>query len=435
MKTKILLLVICASQMVMHAAATDSLFTTSLHFQQTVVSQYHTPMKSPYSGFNSLEDVEDWQTSLTGTLFLGIRLWDGGAVYFNPEIAGGSGLSSASGIAGFSNGECFRVGSAAPAAYVARLFIRHHFELGSEKETVDDGVNVVSSLRATKRITLTLGKFCLADIFDQNSYSHDARSQFLNWSLMDAGAWDYPANTRGYTTSFVAEYVSPELSVRAATSMVPAVANGPDLDGNFSQAHSETLELEKPYSIGLNNGIARVLLFTTTAHMGNYREVLENPVGTDTSIIMTRRYGRTKRGIALNIEQQISNHFGAFLRASWNDGRNETWAFTEIDHSLSAGVVLQGDMWGRHSDKIGIAGVGNGISADHRDYLAAGGYGFIIGDGRLNYGNEIIAEVQYICSLSKNVTVTPDYQYVLNPAYNRDRGPVHVVGIRVHSEF
>lgn len=436
MKKLLLILSLCAACSLQAQPQSDTVTKmTSLHFQQTVVSQYHAPMDSPYSGRNSLQDEEDWQTSLTGTLFAGLRLWRGASLIFNPEIAGGSGMSSACGIAGFPNGETFRVGNPSPTVYVARLYLRQHFALGDEREEYAEGMNVVGERLPSTRLTLTAGKLCMADVFDQNAYSHDARSQFFNWSLMDAGAWDYPANTRGYTTAFIAEYVSPSLSVRAATSMVPKVANGQDLDANFRTAHSETVEVEVPYVIGGNAGKARILAFTTTAFMGRYREVLDDPGKFDTSIVMSRQYGRSKSGIVLNIEQSFGDGFGAFLRASWNDGKNETWAFTEIDHSVSGGMVVSGTGWNRSDDRFGIAGVINGISADHRAYLAAGGYGFIIGDGALTYGNEYIAEIQYCLHVTENISFTPDYQFVVNPAYNTDRGPVHVFGVRLHTEL
>ena len=408
----------------------------TFHFQQTVVGQYHPVFNSPYAGRNSLQSKDDWHTSLTATIFTGMRLWKGGEFYFNPEIAGGSGLSGAFGVAGFVNGETFRVGNPSPTVYVARGFFRQHIALGDKKEEYKENVNQVGGRLPADRLTFTIGKICMADIFDCNSYSHDARSQLFNWALMDAGAWDYPANVRGYTYSFVTEYIHPTWTIRAATSMVPEVANGPYLDMHFDKAHSETLEIEKHYSCGKNSGVLRVLVFTTTAHMGNYRTVLDEPVKYDTAIVNTRAYGRRKSGFSVNWEQGFGNNLGAFVRASWNDGKNETWAFTEIDQSLTGGIMIK--FSGKkpdHDSKISLAFVVDGLSNDHRDYLKAGGYGFIIGDGKLNYANEMILEAQYNYQLNKYFFLSPDYQFVMNPAYNKDRGPVNVVGLRGHIEF
>ena len=432
---KIITLLLCIFTSSLFAQTDSGTRCYTFHFQQTVIGQYHPTFNAPYSGKNSMVTKEGWHTSLTSTIFTGVRLWQGAELYFNPEIAGGSGLSFAYGMAGFPNGETFRVGNVSPTVYIARGFIRQHFALGNDKSAYAESTNQIGGQLPADRITLTAGKICMADIFDGNSYSHDPRSQFFNWALMDAGAWDYPANTRGYTYSFVAELIHPSWSLRAATSMVPEVANGPYLDLHFDKAHSETVELEKHYSFGKRTGVLRLLGYTTTAHMGSYSMVLGNLEKYDTSIVNTRAYGRRKSGFVINWEQSISDGSGVFMRGSWNDGKNETWAFTEIDNSITGGILLNGKAWKRGLDKLGFAFVVNGLSAEHRAYLAAGGYGFIIGDGKLNYANEMIAEVQYNCHLTDNFFLSPDYQFVLNPAYNKDRGPIHIIGIRGHVEF
>ena len=415
----------------------------SLHFQQTVIDQWHNNLTTPYTGSYSLQDREKAKLSLTTTLFIGRRLWKGAAIYFNPEVAGGSGLSSARGVAGFVNGETFRIGDPAPNLYLARLYLRQVFALGTATEAVADDFNQLADNQPTRYLAVNVGKFSIADYFDQNSYSHDPRTQFFNWSLMSAGAWDYPANTRGYTAGVVLEYVSPTWAVRAATTAVPTTANGPVLDTHYGTAHAETVELSHAHRLHGRPGVVRLLGFRNVAAMGDYRAAvasgtLQRHDSTDESAVARfRQVGRSKTGLSLNVEQEISAAVGVFARLSYNDGKYETWAFTEIDRSLSLGVVSTGRRWQRPGDRLGVAAVANGLSAAHRAYLAAGGYGFIIGDGALNYAPEYIAELYYSVDLLRyHASITPDFQLVINPAYNRDRsGPVAVAGLRLHVEF
>ncbi len=275
----------------------------------------------------------------------------------------------------------------------------------------------------------------MIDYFDKNRYSDDPRTKFLNWALMTNGAWDYPANTRGYSLGIVAELVTYPWALRISTAMVPTEANQSVMDMNLSRAHSETIEIEHDYSLGTHQGAIRLLGFHTMARMGNYQQALELPPG-EIDMVATRAYGRSKYGIGLNIEQALSDNVGMMFRAGWNDGHNETWMFTEIDQAVSAALVFDGKAWNRDGDNIGVAVLANGISADHRAYLKAGGYGFLIGDGNLNYAPESIAETYYSLSLpAYHMHIAPDYQFVLNPAYNKDRGPVHVLAVRFHLEF
>jgi high affinity Mn2+ porin len=405
----------------------------SLHFQQTVIPQHKPKISAPYSGENSLVDTSETQTSLTTTIFIGRRLWKGATVFYNPELAGGSGLSQARGIAGFTNGECFRIGNPSPTIYTARLYLRQDFALKNSKtETDEDAANSLGGERPTERFTIILGKFSMADFFDNNSYSHDPRTQFMNWALMSNGGWDYPANTRGYTWNVVGEYVRERWAVRAATSLVPTTANGPELNWQWANNQSNTLEIEKSTKFFGKEGKLRALTFLTTTYMGNYAEAakLTNP-----DLTSTQKSGRTKYGFGINYEQELGKESGLFFRVSWNDGNNETWAFTEIDHSVSGGFVKD-NLFGRKEDRLNIGFAFNGISDVHRQYLAKGGYGFIIGDGKLpNYGLETIFEINYNAKITDWLSVTPDYQLVINPAYNQDRGPVHAFALRMHTEF
>jgi high affinity Mn2+ porin len=405
----------------------------TFHFQQTVVSQTKPKIKAPYTGTNSLVPEKETQASITATIFAGTKLWKGAEAYFNAELSGGSGLSGAKGIAGFTNGEAFRVGDAAPKIYVARLFLKQTIALSKDFVAVEDGVNQVATKVPKKYLRFVLGKFCLSDYFDLNTYSHDPRSQFLNWALMSHGAWDYAANVRGYTSGYVVEYGSPSFGARISTTAVPTSANGPYLNYNFGKNYSHSAELNKTFGQSGKETTVRLLGYFTKTYMGSYTEAIKR---TDKDVTQTRIDGRTKKGFGVNIEQKLNDESGLFFRGSWNDGKNETWAFTEIDRSISLGFANNGDKWKRPDDTFGVAIAANGLSTEHANYLANGGYGFIIGDGKLNYGMEKIFETYYKIHLhDHHFWITPNYQFVINPAYNKDRGPVNVFTIRAHAEF
>ncbi|MDB5135558.1 MAG: high affinity Mn2+ porin [Mucilaginibacter sp.] len=407
----------------------------NLHFQQTIITQYKPSFSAPYSGQNSLSTNSETQSSITSTLFGAARLWKGAEAYFNPEISGGAGLSKTLGIAGFPNGETFRVGSAEPKIYVARLYFKQNFEWGTEKDTIEDDANQLAGLRSKRYFSLTVGKFGMADFFDGNAFSHDPRSQFMNWALMDNGAWDYPANTRGYVLGTTAELGQPTWTLRFAFTMVTTEANESVWDAKIGRANTQTLEFEKRYTLSGQKGTFRLLAFTNNGKFGNYKlAIAQNPSAP--KVDSTQAYGRHKYGFGISADQYLTKDFGVFAKASYNDGHTETWFFTEIDRSLSFGAVLKGTSWKRGDDELGLAFIANGLSADHSDYLAAGGYGFLIGDGKLNYSPELIAELYYkINAFQKKFWLSPDYQFILHPAYNADRGPVNVFGIRAHVEF
>lgn len=405
----------------------------TFHFQQTVVSQTKPSINAPYSGTNSLIQSKETQASITATFFTGVKLWKGAEGYFDAELSGGSGLSGAKGIAGFTNGEAFRIGDAAPKIYLARLYLKQTIPLSKEYVTVEDGINQIATQYPKKYLRFVLGKFCLSDFFDLNTYSHDPRSQFMNWALMSHGAWDYAANVRGYTSGYVVEYGSPEVGIRLSTTAVPTTANGPDLNYHFAKNYSHSAEISKPFGKSGKQTIIRLLGYYTKTYMGNYAIATQT---FDKDITETRKDGRTKIGFGLNAEQQLNANAGLFFRTSWNDGKNETWAFTEIDHSISLGFSNAGTKWKRPNDTFGVAIVANGISKEHQAYLANGGYGFIVGDGKLNYGLEKIFETYYNIHLhDKHFWLAPNYQFVVNPAYNKDRGPVNVFSLRAHAEF
>lgn len=414
------------------------------HFQLTVISQKHTSFHSLYSGENSLADtIEPTAESMTATLFLGRRLWKGAALYFNPEVSGGKGLSFATGVAGALNGETYRVGEVAPQVFVARAYLQQHFALRNPGyEFATDDVNRIADKIPTSRITISAGRFAISDFFDDNTYSKDPRTQFFNWSLWANGAWDYPANTRGYTYGIVAELIKPNWAVRVSSVAVPRIANFHLMEYSFSKAHSETLELEHKISINKLPGAVRFIVSSTHSQAPSYKQGL-NAIQTNNQFILDvikgedehKSYGGKKLGLGVNIEQQLSNSVGVFSRAGWNDGQYATWAFTEIDRTANAGISIKGNRWKRTDDVWAIAAVINGISKSHRDFLKEGGYGFIIGDGTLDYGGENIIETYYNARLNKFLWLTFDYQFVNHPGYNKDRGPVHVFGVRGHVEF
>src|SRR5262245_40937969 len=405
----------------------------SANAKGTVVSQGNWQFRSPYVGPNSFLPIVNYRTTETATLYLAARICDGGDIIFNPEIAGGRGLSSTLGIAGFPNGEATRVGVPQPTPYIARLLYRHTIGLGGELEDTEDGPNEFKGKRDVNRITIRIGKMSAVDIFDDNKFSHDPREQFLNWSLMYNGAWDYPANTRGYTYGMTLEYNTKDVALRYGVFGEPAVANGEDIDPRFLQANGHAFEFERRYTWDEHPAKLRFLAYLNNAHMGNYRQaLLLMPVNPD--ITLTRAY-RIKYGFGLNWEQELREDFGVFARLGWNDGHTESWAFTEIDATAALGLSLKGMCWGRKKDEVGAALVINGLSNGHRDYLAAGGLGFIIGDGRLSYGEEMILETYYNWQVRKGIEISLDFQAVENPAYNRDRGPVAILGLRVHMEY
>ena len=408
---------------------------TSFHFQQTIITQDKPPFYAPYSGKNSLSPLGETQSSITATFFGAARLWKGAEGYFDPELSGGSGLSKTLGVAGFPNGETFRIGGTEPKIYIARLYLKQTFEWGKEKDTIEPDLTQLGGLRSKRFVSVLAGKYGMADFFDGNNFSHDPRTQFMNWSLMDNGAWDYPANTRGYVYGAIAELGQPNWSLRFAFTMVPTTPNGAVWDAKIGKANTQTLEYENRYTISGQKGTIRVMGFLNNGKFGNYDlAVAQNP--TAPVIDSTQHYGRHKYGFGISADQYITKDLGVFAKTSYNDGHTETWFFTEIDRSVSVGAVLNGTKWKRPDDIAGIAFVGNGISSEHRDYLAAGGYGFIIGDGHLNYAPELITELYYsINAYQKKLFLSPDYQFIVNPAYNKDRGPVNVLSIRAHVEF
>jgi high affinity Mn2+ porin len=412
------------------------------HFQLTVISQKHPSFAAKYSGANSLSDsAEPTATSLTATLFIGRKLWKGAAFYFNPEVSGGKGLSFAKGVAGALNGETYRVGEVAPQVFIARAYFQQSIPLGTKIEEVADGINQIREMMPANRITITAGKFAISDFYDDNAYSKDPRTQFFNWALWANGSWDYPANTRGYTFGVITELIKPAWALRLSTVAVPRIANFHLMEYNL-HAHSETLEFQHTILVNNRKGNVRIMASGTYSRAPSYADGIKAIADNNRYLlnvingsVENNKYGGSKYGLGFNIDQEISNDIGFFARAGWNDGKYVSWAFTEIDRTISAGFSIKGNIWKRTGDIVGIAGALNDISPGHKTFLAEGGYGFIIGDGKLNYGREQIIEAYYNAQLSSFLWLTLDYQFVKDPGYNKDRGPVNVFGIRGHIEL
>jgi len=437
----IIVLVSFMVQMVSAQPYLDSVRTSNWtsHFQLTVIGQKHSGFPSPYKGENSLADsVEPVAVSLTSTLFLGRRLWKGAAIYFDPEVAGGKGLSFATGVAGALNGETYRVGATEPQVFIARAYLQQYIPLrNTGYEYVQDDLNQLAGRIPTDRVMISIGKFSISDFFDYNSYSKDPRTQFFNWSIWANGAWDYPADTRGYTYGIVTELIKPSWSIRLSSVAVPRIANYHLLEYKLPKAHSETLEFEHKISISKRGGDLRFIFSHTRSKAPSYKDGI-NALATNDNFLLdvisgdaeNNSYGGKKFGVGFNIEQELTDQVGFFSRIGWNDGKYASWAFTEIDQTFTAGLSVKGTLWKREEDVVGIAVANNAISSGHRNFLKEGGYGFIIGDGKLNYGHETIIETYYNAKLLKFLWLSFDYQFVKNPAYNKDRGPVHVFGLR-----
>jgi len=418
------------------AAHADDTSPWSLHAQTTFVVQYHPAFRSPYQGANSLSPKSLGDETFDVTGFLGARVWNGGEIYADPEIDQGFGLSNTLGAAGFPSGEAYKVGQASPYFRLQRLFFRQSFDLGGEVQTLDDGQNQVAGTRTADNLVLTGGKMSVTDIFDTNAYAHDPKGDFLNWSLIDSGAFDYAADAWGYSYGIAAEWTEDWWTLRAGLYDLSRVPNSTELETDFSQfeivgeAEARTAWFGHP-------GKIKLLGFVNRGRMGDYLDAvaLGEITGTvpDTALV---RHTASRPGAVLNIEQQVTDDLGVFARLSLNDGSKEAYEFTEINRSAALGLSLKGTSWGRKDDTIGFAGVNNVLSDSGRDYFGAGGLGILIGDGRLpHYGDERILEIYYDAAMTGWLSLSADYQFIDNPAYNPDRGPVSIFAGRLHAQL
>lgn len=404
------------------------------HVQGTEIIQGQPGFHSPYAGTNSLRSNDDFRQASSVDIFLGAHLWPGGEIYFNPEYYQGFGFGVTHGIAAFPNAATSKVGQKIGDIFNAHLFLRQTFGLGGEQEDLESDLLQLAERVDISRLTFTIGRLSTGDQFDVNAYAHNGNTQFLNWVLVNNGAYDYAGDSLGYIDGGTVELNQKRWALRYGIFDVPRVSNGFAKDGHFLKAWQQVLELEERYSIGNHPGKIRLLSWLERAHMGSYRETLADP-SLKEDITLTRRY-RYQYGFALNVEQEITKDLGAFLRASWRDGQEEVWQFTDIDRSLSGGLKLKGSSWNRSGDTVGLAGIIDGISSAHRDFLAAGGLGVTVGDGKLpHYEPEEVLEMYYDAEVIKNIHLAVDYQFVANPAYNSDRGPVNIFSARFHFQF
>lgn len=412
--------------------------TWELHGQTTFIFQGYPQIRSPYEGVNSLPGDGQSRETWTVSAFLGVRLWPGAELYYNPELLQGFGIANTVGAAGFPNGEAQKSNFPVPRYNTSRAFLRQEIGLGGPTETVEGEYGQLSGVRDVSRVTLQVGKFAVHDLFDGNDYAEDPRVDFLNWSIWAAGAFDYPADRLGLTYGIAAELNQQRWAARVGYFLVGNQPNSNVFDMNLFSRGGYVAELELRYAPFGRKGIARFGSWLTSTFAGSYDEAtalaLSLGVPAADTVAQTRQ-GRIKYGFYLNLQQEITDDLGVFARFSWNDGRSEISAFTDIDQSLSFGLQLKGRSWGRPDDRIGLAGAWNMISVDHARFLGAGGLGVLVGDGRLTYASEDVIEAFYAVQVTRRLTATVDYQLLVNPAYNADRGPVHVFSGRLSARF
>ena len=406
--------------------------------QSTYIWQKKDTFNAPYDGTDSMLTNGEHAFTLSITPFFGARLWKGAEVYFDPEFVQGDAISDLHGLGGFTNGENQKGSNPHIKEYTARLFLRQTFNFGGDNQTVESGQNQLAGNVDKRRLVLSAGKMSVTDIFDNNSFSHDPRTQFMNWALMTQGAFDYAADTRGYTSGAAVEFYYDDLVFRIGRFEEPKESNGLSLDTRLLKNYGDEAEIEKDYQINGKDGKVRLLVFHNRASMGSFSDALKYwraNGNIDVPDVGNVRKDSDKYGYGLNIEQYISEDVGLFARLSNADGKTETYSFTEIERSISGGTQISGNAWNRPNDVFGIGFAINGLSKEHQEYLANGGLGAFIGDGKINYKPEQISEAYYSMGIIKSIRLSIDYQRIENPAYNADRGPVNFYGARVHFEY
>jgi high affinity Mn2+ porin len=404
--------------------------------QFTLIAQHLAPFTAAYSGPNSLPAAGDNEATHTYGVYLGSQITARLQAYFDVEMARGAGIGNAVGLNGITDGDVIRQGSVdlGQGPYVARAFLRYTLRFTSSSDTVGRGMDQLPGAVPTGHLELAVGKLAASDVFDLNRYANTTRGQFCNWGLFNNTAWDYAADTRGYTWGVAVNWSHPRWSLAVGSFLMPSFANGNIFDRDYPRARGDNMQLTlQPDARGT---VIRLLAYANHARMGDYAEALARAQasGQTPNIVADDRPGRAKYGVGANIERPLgdSGETGVFVRAGWNDGHAEDFAFTEADRHLSAGLQLAGTRWGRAHDRLGIAAVRHGLSAEHRAYLAAGGKGFLLGDGRLDYGGETIFETYYGMQLNPHATVSPDVQFIVHPGCNRARGPATVLTLRLN---
>ncbi len=407
--------------------------------QMNFIFQTHPDFHADYSGQNSLSSRYEKATSRVMTLYTGVRFNDSTELLVDVEEAGGAALSTGLGLAGNTDLDIVRNPLLSKAPYIGRGMIHKVFALS--KDTIESQRSFLSLFDELprRRLEIRFGKFSLPDFFDLNSVGSDTHFQFANWAIDNNGVWDYAADTRGYTVAVMADYEDRNWGFRFAEALMPKVANGIDLVWRPWQVHAENWEYELRHGfIPRKPGVIRLLAYTNAANMGIYRDAVAQfneglvavPDITHHPWHVTRKFG-----FGVNLEQNLTRNLTAYARWGWDDGKTESFAYTEIDSTIAEGLGANGAMWHRKQDRAGIAFVSNGIKKDHQIYLADGGLGFLLGDGGLNYGRENILETYYSAHVWRGIYAGPGLQYIVNPGYNKDRGPVIVPTFRLHVEY
>jgi high affinity Mn2+ porin len=416
--------------------------SAAFHAQATFVEQGYPAFRSPYQGPNSLPGGAEGRETTDITLFAGFRLWKGAELWIDPELDQGSGVGDTHGAAGYPSAEAYKEGSAYPYARVQRAFIRQSIELGGESEKVEADANVFAGTQSSNRIVVTIGRYYVTDLFDTNKYANNPKADFLNWSLVNAGTFDYAADVIGNTYGAAAEWYQDRFTLRGGIfdlSKTPTGGNSPlgvGLDPTFGQFQLVG-EIEERHELWGQPGKLKLTGLVSRGRAGQYADAiaLAEMTGQPADISAVRKYD-SRPSVSLNLEQDIAPEIGVFARAGWADPNIEPWDFTDIDRTLQMGVSISGKLWGRADDRIGIAGVLNGISSIHEAFLNAGGLGILIGDGQLPHpGTEKILEAYYSYALTSSTKLSFDYQFLDNPGYNTDRGPVSLFAGRLHTQF
>ena len=414
----------------------------NIHGQTTLVEQAYPSFRSPYVGTNSLPGTGEGRETWDATLYIGARLWQGAELWVNPEIDQGMGLAQTHGVAGFPSAESYKLGFDYPYARMQRAFVRQTIDLGGEPEKVDADINQFAGSRTADRLVLTVGMFSIVDIFDTNRYANNAKTDFLNWSVVNAGTFDYAGDGWAYSYGAAAEWYEGRWTFRGGIFDLSQTPPGGDsplgafLDSSFNNFEFVG-EIENRYELWGQPGKIKVTGFLERGTMGAFADAvaLSELTGQPADINAVRRYN-SRPGVSLNLEQQVTETLGVFARAGWNDGNLETWDNTDINRTAELGVSINGKLWGRADDTVGFAGVVNGISSNFEAFLNAGGLGVLVGDGQLPHpGLEQIFETYYSYALTPSTHLSFDYQFIANPAYNTDRGPVNVFSGRVHWQF
>jgi hypothetical protein len=407
--------------------------------QVNFIFQWHSRFPAPYSGANSLRPQAEHAQSRLLTLYTGYQLTKNTEILFAPESTGGRGISDAFGLAGFTNLDVVRNPDLGSKPYISRLMIHQIIPFSSERVSAARGPLSLATDLPARRLEIRFGKIGLVEFFDLNSVGNDSHFQFMNWTVDNNGAYDYAADTRGYTFGAFFDYEDRRWGLRYAEALMPKVANGIHLEANLGRARAENIEFELRRSfVPHRAGALRLLAFVNHANMGSYREAVENFLSGKTPVPdITAHPLRTtlKYGFGANFEQGLNDWLIAYGRWGWNEGRHESYAYTEVDQTFAVGLGLNAKKWNRKLDRAGLTFISNGISRDHQKYLALGGRGFLLGDGQLTYGRENIFEAYYTVHVWRGLYGTLDFQHINNPGYNRDRGPVTVPALRLHVEF